>query len=689
MQAGPARRGGKGDNPWSARAAMALAAALIAAAPACQKDEPGAYFGTAERHGKDFTTFYVNASAEPEFLDPGKSNDTASGVLIYQMFEGLTSYAPGDLHATQGAATRWDRSDDNRIFRFHLRPEARWSDGKPVTAHDFEYAWKRALRPATASTSATNLHVIKNAELFNLGKLKALREGAVVRAEPREDAPAAAAALPAGSFVVVLKSAGGFAQIAPHRGLPTYDPGAPAADAAAQPAPVGFVAEKDLVEDDRAVGVRAAGDGVLEVELERPTPYFTDLTGVATFMPVRRDVVEPFEKRGEADLWFRPGNIVVNGPYILDEWKFRYEITMKRNPAYWDRDRLKIHRIVWLSVEQVHPAMNLYKTGELDYLGDNSSLPTEYMVPVSTKKDFHRYETLGSYWYEFNVTRPPVDNPLVRRALNLAVDKKQIIDRILRAGQRVATHYVPDYTGSGYAEQVAEDQQRGADPFTAPEVTFNPERARALLKEAGYPVVEEDDGYRAQGFPPLEVLYNTHEGHRAIAVAVQDMWRRHLGISVTLRNEEWKVMLKSVRDGHYQIARFGWNGEYNHPHSWMATFLTGSPQNRTGWSDKEFDDLIRTAAATADPKESIRLYRKAEARAVAGMAKLPFYFYTKSTLLKPWVKGFRGNPRGMQLVKWLWLDPGWRESTSDEVAIPGLDLPPPGRLLPLAGEARP
>src|SRR5262249_33609460 len=141
----------------------------------------------------------------------------------------------------------------------------------------------------------------------------------------------------------------------------------------------------------------------------------------------------------------------------------------------------------------------------------------------------------------------------VRRALNLALDKKQIVERVTLAGQLPASHYVPDFTGLGYSDQAKADQAAGTDPFRGPEMEFNPERARQLLAEAGYKVVRDGDGWRAEGFPPLELLYNTNEGHRQIAVAVQGMWKQNLGISVTLRNEEWRVMLKNIRDGHYQI----------------------------------------------------------------------------------------------------------------------------------------
>ncbi|WP_437492415.1 peptide ABC transporter substrate-binding protein [Sorangium sp. So ce1014] len=803
MRRAPERRGaggegGGGSAGRAARGALAALALACLALAACSEGE-GGYAGTIARVGKDEATIYINNGTEPEYVDPGKSNDSASSTLIQQLFEGLTTYGAGDLRPVQGVATRWEQSDDNRIYRFHLRPEARWSDGKPVTAHDFEYAWKRVLRPSTASLAATNLYIVKNGELFNHGKLKALREAAPLRVAARPDAPSAIE-LPKGSFVVVLArspiqvdtaiaplaalpegaaavtftkgdakagpgdrlvfdaAAGGaaplgpasgggwqgavvdivragppcqcngaadrwfeverggargflpgcllvppaagkdgagaapretYAVVAPHADLPTYD--AAAAPAAAQgELPVGFVPDALLVEDDGAVGVRARDDLTLDVQLEQPTPYFTDLTSYVTLFPVRKDVIEAFAQRGEPELWFRPENIVVNGPYTLDEWKFRYEITMKRNPMYWNRDKLKIHRVVWLEIEQYNAAMNIYKAGDLDYGGDNSSLPAEHLDWLSTKKDFKRFPYLSTYWLEFNTRKPPVDDVRVRWALNLAVDKQQIVEKITRGGQTPATHYVPDYTGSGYDEALAEDRRLGVDPFSSPDVLFNPERARAKLTEAGYEVVREGDGYRAKNFPALEILYNTSEGHKQIAVAVQDMWKRHLGVSATLRNEEWKVMLKNVRDGNFQVVRFGWIGEYNHPATWLGTLLSYSPQNRTGWADKEFDDLMRTAAATPGRKESIQVFRRAEKRAVDRMPKLPLYFYTKSTLVKPWVKGFKGNARSVQLVKWLWIDPRWRDNPSNEIAFPQLEFPAPGRLGPtLGGPAAP
>jgi oligopeptide transport system substrate-binding protein len=306
----------------------------------------------------------------------------------------------------------------------------------------------------------------------------------------------------------------------------------------------------------------------------------------------------------------------------------------------------------------------------------------KYLRP---KKDFHRYFYNSTYWYEFNTKKPPVDDVRVRHALNLAIDKQQIIDRITRADQLPATHFVPDFVGLGYADRVAADKAAGKDPFA--QFAFDPEKGRKLLGDAGYPVVREGDGWRAQGFAGLEILYNTGEGHKSIAIAIQDMWKRHLGVTASLRNEEWRVMLKNVRDGNFHVVRFAWVGDYNHPHTWLETFASQSPQNHTGWGDGAFDELLASAAATSDQALSIERYRQAELRAVEGMAKMPLYFYTRSILVKPWVRGFVGNTRNLHLVKWFSIDPDWEKNAGKgdpgkQFAVVDPDFPPHGIIQP-------
>ena len=195
-------------------------------------------------------------------------------------------------------------------------------------------------------------------------------------------------------------------------------------------------------------------------------------------------------------------------------------------------------------------------------------------------------------------------------------------------------------------------------------------------------MVKEGDNYRAVGLPPIEILYNTSEGHKIIAVALQDMWKRNLGVSATLRNEEWKVMLKNYRDGYYQVMRFGWTADYNHPHTFLDQFLSQSPANQTGWSDPAYDEAVRKAAAEPDRKESIKLYRKAEEIVVAAMPRIPLYFYTKSTLVKPWVKGYWGWSRNAHAYQYLWIDPDYASHPENTPAYQPLEFPPPGALDP-------
>jgi len=653
--------------------------ALVLASSGCTDETKSPYFGVAERRDKDPATFYINSGGEPEYLDPGKSADGLSGALVLQLFEGLSAFDPRDMHPVQGVATSWDQTSDNRLFRFHLRSTASWSDGAPVTASDFAYAWTRVLDSRTRSRSAAHLFVLKNGELFHTGKLKVLRDKAALLDAPREGAGVVAELAEGRALRILARDDAEkpFVRVELYEDLPRFQEAPVISEAA--PRASGYIDETKLVSDARVVGVRAKDEHTLEVELEQPTPFFIELTSYPTLFPVRKDVVERFEKEGDPDAWVRPENIVTNGPYVLDEWKFRSEITMKQNPYYWNKDQLKIHKIVWLEIEDYHSTMNLYKTGEVDSIGDNLGLPAEYIPMLETKKDFLRHDYLSVYWYDFNTRVPPLDNPRVRRALDLAIDKRELIEKVTHGGQKFATHYVPDFTGGGYSAEVQTERARKADRFAGPEHEFNPERARALLGEAGYEIQQESDGYRAKGVPPLEILYNTGEGHRMLAIAIQDMWKRHLGVSVTLRCEEWKVMLKNARDGNYQIVRSGWTADYNHPHTFLEQFLSTSPQNQTGYADPAFDEALHKAAMAADRAVSMRLYREAEEIAVRAMPRLPIFFYTRSTLVKPWVKGFWPSSRNMHLIQFMWIDPDHKARTFNEPAYPPPEFWPHGR----------
>ena len=317
-----------------------------------------------------------------------------------------------------------------------------------------------------------------------------------------------------------------------------------------------------------------------------------------------------------------------------------------------------------------HPAMPGFRDGQY--------AATRVAAQVS---DLGRFAVHG-HERGMPLVRPADDDARVRRALNLAVDKQLLVDSITQGGQMPAWSYVPPYTGSGYAEQHEADLASGNSPFTGPEFRFNPELGRKLLAEAGYKVVEKGSEWHAEGFPSLEILYNTSEGHKQIAVAIQAMWREHLGITVALRNEEWKVMLKNLRDGRFQIARFGWIADYNHPHTYADLLTSVSHHNWTHWKSPEYDALVSKAAATADQTESIKLYRQAELLSLTDMPRMPLYFYTKSTLIKPYVKGYWPNASNDHFIRWLWIDENWRDNPDNVPSYPPREVPEPGRIAP-------
>ena len=241
----------------------------------------------------------------------------------------------------------------------------------------------------------------------------------------------------------------------------------------------------------------------------------------------------------------------------------------------------------------------------------------------------------GTYFYRINVTKPPTNNPLVRRALAMAIDREAIVESVTRGGQLAANFFTPPGTG-GYTPRAR--------------IPSDVEKARKLMAEAGYP--------NGENFPKLEILYNTQEGHRRIAEAIQEMWKKSLNIDVTLVNQEWKVFLAAQRQKDYQICRAGWIGDYVDPNTFLDMWTSWSQQNQTGWSSDEYDQLIRQASRTQNMKARLELFQKAESILMDEIPIIPIYIYTRVYALHPSVKGWFHNILDHHPYKDIWLDPG-------------------------------
>jgi len=392
---------------------------------------------------------------------------------------------------------------------------------------------------------------------------------------------------------------------------------------------------KGDIDDFSQVGVKVLDDYTLQVELTNATPYFLQLLDHYSMFPVHRPTIEKFgapDERGS--LWTRPGNYVGNGPFILKEWKLFKRVEVTKNPKYWDADKVKLNGIRFHPIENVTTEERMFRSGQLHH---TASIPIDKVA--SYKKDkphlLYTHSYLGNYFYRLNTKLPHLSDKRVRQALAMSINSKQITEQVTKGGEVPAHTFTPPGT-LGYTAK--------------PAFEFNPEKARKLLAEAGFP--------NGKGFPVTELLYNTSESHRKIAVAIQQMWNQYLGVNIILNNQDWKVYLDSVNNGDYSIARAGWIGDYVDPNTFLDMWVKDGGNNRTGWSNPRYDELILKLAPTAtDRNERYQLMAEAEAILLEEMPIIPIYIYNSKSLVHPSLKGLQPNILNYVLYKNLSLDP--------------------------------
>ncbi|MBI4126492.1 MAG: peptide ABC transporter substrate-binding protein [Deltaproteobacteria bacterium] len=363
------------------------------------------------------------------------------------------------------------------------------------------------------------------------------------------------------------------------------------------------------IADFSHVGVKALNPQTLQVTLENPAGYFLQLTTMPVFAPIRKDVVEKF-----GDLWIRPENIVTNGPFNLTTHVEHKEIVLTKNPKYWDAKNVKLEQVKFLPVPDYETALKMYDSNQLDTVFE---LPAVKIPELQTRPDMVKGPYLLSMYYYLNFKVPPLDDVRVRKALNYAIDRNVITEKILRKGDIPTPNYTPP----------------GLPGYTPPPgFSYDPEKARQLLKEAGY----------GPGGKPLmfEILYNTTDEHKLVAQAIQNMWKTNLGIDVTLRNEEWKVYTKSRETGSFQTARAGWIGDYVDPNTFLELFRSTSGLNQGKYLSAEYDRMLDAAQAEVNPAKRLALFRDAEAKLLDDAAIIPLYCWTNNQLVKPYVKGY-------------------------------------------------
>lgn len=461
---------------------------------------------------------------EPESLDPAIFTGQADGRVGLALFEGLTRYDPVTAKGVPGLASSWEISADQKTYTFHLRTNAFWSPGEPITADDLVYSWRRVLNPVTASEYAGQLYYVKNGEAYNTNGL----------ADPDQ------------------------------------------------------------------VGVHALDRYTVRVDLVDPTPFFIDLCAFPTLSVVPRRTIERY-----GDHWLAARPLPASGAYQLDVWRPNNRIRVRKNPFYWDASNTSIEVIDLLPCTVAVTALNFYETGQADILWDKELVPPELADILMQRPDFHRFDYLGTYFYRYNVTRKPFDDARVRKALALALDKARLVQKLLKSGEKPASQYVP----------------LGIPGYESPRgLGYDPEEARRLLAEAGYP--------GGHGFPPFHYLFNSLKIHEKIAVEMQQMWKQELGIQVELRQLEWKTFLAAQGKLDYDLCRASWIGDYNDPNTFLDMFMSNNGNNRTGWKNPRYDQLMRQANSQTNTEARAQLLRKAESLLIEEeLPIVPIYLY--------------------------------------------------------------
>jgi len=359
------------------------------------------------------------------------------------------------------------------------------------------------------------------------------------------------------------------------------------------------------IKDPSLVGVRAPDPFTVRVELSQPTAFFLDLCALPILYVVPRQTIEKY-----GDRWLMARPLPGSGPYTLAYWRLNDKIRLQKNPRYWDATNTQSDIIDILPVGSPNTSLNLYERGQADIAWDKDLVPEQLMDILIKRPDFHTFNYLGTYFIRFNVTHKPFDDPRVRRALALAIDKKRIVKKITKAGEQPASHLVPD----------------GTAHYTSPEgLGYDPVLARKLLAEAGYS--------GGKGFPHFEYVFSAPASggdkiHENIAIELQQMWCDELGIQMDLRQLEAKIFYNAQSHLDFDLSRSSWIGDYDDANTFLGLFMSNDGNNRTGWKNTRYDALIREANEQNDLKMREKLFRQAETILVRDEVPIiPLFFY--------------------------------------------------------------
>ncbi|MED2943375.1 peptide ABC transporter substrate-binding protein [Bacillus swezeyi] len=507
----------------------------------------------AEKKGKEAEKEQIlrlNNENEPTSFDPPIGFNNVSWQALNNLMEGLTRLG-SDHEPLAASAEKWDISEDGKTYTFTIREQAKWSNEDPLTAGDFEYAWKRLLDPKTGSSAAFLGYVIEGGEAFNSGK---------------------------------------------------------------------------GTKDD--VKVEALDEKTLKVTLTSPQKAFLNIVANPAFFPVNQKVAEENPKWHEEAETF-----VGNGPFKLTEWKHDESLTMEKSDTYWDQDTVKLDQVTWAMVDDRNTDYQMFQSNELD----TSYVPAEMSEKLMGSDQVKVFEQAGIYFYRFNVNMEPFQNEKIRTAFAMAVDQEEIVDYVTKNGEKAAHGFVsPGMKGPNGKDF----REEGGDL-----VKYDADEAKKLLEKG-----MKEENY--QKLPAVTLTYSTKPEHKKMAEAIQQKLKSTLDVNVKLANMEWNTFLEQQKALKFQFSQSSFLPDYADPINFLESFQTDNSMNRTGWSSKEYDQLINAAKNEADEEKRHELMHQAEKLLFAGMPIIPVHFYNQVHLEKENVKGIIRHPVGYIELKW-------------------------------------
>jgi len=490
--------------------------------------------------------------SSPETLDPCMNSAADGATYLVHLFQGLFRYKWDGTGVELGDAKSYKISDDGLVWTFTLRGDIKWSDGEPVTAQDYEYAWKRVCDPSVAGPYAEDMaDFLKN----------------------------------------------GIAAL-----------------------------EGECSIDD--VGVKAIDEKTFEVTLNGPCPFFDQVAVFPVLYPVRKDIIE---SKGE-NWWINPANYICNGPYIMKDFVLDDVISIEKNPNYYDKGKVKANSILWKLYKDDSVALTAFRSGELDI--GNAVPPVE--IPALTAEGvLATRPLLGTYYICYNCEVAPYNNPLVRKALTLAVDRDYIANTVMQGTFMPANSIV----GPGFGDVNEKDdfRKKGGD-YISLDYEANKALAKQALAEAGYP--------NGEGFPVVEYMYNPSSTHQTIAEVIVNMWAEVLGIKTELVVQEWSVFLVTRRDGNYQVARNGWLSDWNDASSMLGLFTSNSGNNDSQYKNSKFDGYMAEAGSTNDRAKRIKAMHNAEEVLMNDWGCGPVMHYAQNYIVSKDLKNWHENALG-------------------------------------------